>query len=83
MSPKAILTSKGQVTIPLSIREALGLGKGSQLSFVLDGSEVRVRPIHHHSWEELWQIAAGAPVPAKPVTVNTAIQAAVRERSDR
>jgi len=32
MLPKATLTSKGQVTIPPVIREALGLATESQLS---------------------------------------------------
>jgi len=81
--PKATLTSKGQVTIPLAIREALGLSPGTQLSFELTGGELRVRAISKKAWPELWSIAAGAPRPLKPVDVSTAIQAAVRERSDR
>jgi len=81
--PKATLTSKGQVTIPLAIREALGLSPGTQLSFELNGGELRVRAISKKTWPELWHIAAGAPQPLKPVDVSVAIQAAVRERSDR
>jgi bifunctional DNA-binding transcriptional regulator/antitoxin component of YhaV-PrlF toxin-antitoxin module len=79
--PKATLTSKGQ--IPLAIREALGLSKGTQLSFELTDGELRVRAISTKTWPELWSIAAGAPRPPKPVDVSAAIQAAVRERSDR
>ena len=81
--PKSTLTSKGQVTIPLAIREALGLSTGTQLSFELTGGELRVRAISKKTWPDLWSLAAGAPRSPKPVDVSAAIQAAVRERSDR
>jgi len=83
VNPRAKMTSKGQVTIPLAIREALGLSTGSQLSFELKGGELRVTATNPKSWSDLWAIAAGAPKPAKPVNVSAAIQAAVRERFDR
>lgn len=38
----ATLTSKGQITLPKSIRQALGADTGSKLSFELRGSEVVV-----------------------------------------
>ena len=37
------LTSKGQVTIPLAIRERLGLLPWSEVEFEVDGDAVRVR----------------------------------------
>jgi AbrB family looped-hinge helix DNA binding protein len=37
------LTSKGQVTIPLDIRERLGLTPGSEVEFEIVGDSVRVR----------------------------------------
>ena len=37
------LTSKGQVTIPLEIREALGLLPHTEVEFEIDGDAVRVR----------------------------------------
>ena len=83
MDQKATMTSKGQVTIPLAIREALGLDAGTQLSFQLSEGELRVRPIRKKSWEDLWSIAAGAPRPAEPVDIDMAIRAAVRERFGR
>jgi AbrB family looped-hinge helix DNA binding protein len=83
MDPKATVTSKGQVTIPLAIREALGLDAGTQLSFQLSEGEFRVRPICKKSWQDLWSIAAGAPRPSGPVDVDAAIQAAVKERFGR
>ena len=36
------ITSKGQVTIPLHIREALGLHANSEVEFTLDGDAVRI-----------------------------------------
>ena len=83
MNPKAKMTSKGQVTIPLVIREALGLGTGSQLSFELTGEGLRVTPISVKSWPDLWALSAGTPKPARPVDIARAIEAVVRERSDR
>ena len=37
------LTTKGQVTIPLEIRERLGLLPWTEVEFELDGDSVRVR----------------------------------------
>ena len=37
--PVATLTSKGQITLPMAVRTALGLSAGNQVDFVpLDGS---------------------------------------------
>lgn len=38
--PEATLTSKGQITLPIEVRQALGLRAGSRVSFVQqpDGS---------------------------------------------
>ncbi len=37
------ITSKGQVTIPIAVREQLGLREGDQVEFVVDGVEARMR----------------------------------------
>lgn len=42
--PISILTSKGQTTIPLEVREALGLRGGMRLSFAVEGDTVVIRP---------------------------------------
>lgn len=54
----ATLSSKGQLTIPKAIREALGLHEGDQVRFELDPAHgkaamepVRFRP------EDLWSLA--------------------------
>jgi antitoxin PrlF len=43
--PRATVTTKGQVTIPRSIRHALKIGAGDRLDFILEGEgRVVVRP---------------------------------------
>ena len=37
------VTSKGQVTIPLKIRQQLGIRKGSRVSFAVAGDHVELR----------------------------------------
>ena len=43
------LTSKGQVTIPLSIRERLGLMPNSEVEFDVVGDSVRIRKAKRQS----------------------------------
>ena len=38
------MTSKGQVTIPKSLRQQLGLRRGSRICFELVGDHLEVRP---------------------------------------
>lgn len=38
----ATVTSKGQITLPVSVRKRLGLRKGSKLVFLEAGEEVRI-----------------------------------------
>jgi AbrB family looped-hinge helix DNA binding protein len=39
------ITSKGQVTIPKQLRESLGMLPGTEVEFVEDGGEIRVRKL--------------------------------------
>jgi len=41
------ITSKGQVTIPKGLREEFGLLPGTEVEFVSDAGEVRVRKLAH------------------------------------
>ena len=41
----ATLTAKGQVTVPKTVREALGLRQGDQLCWELEDGSVRVRVV--------------------------------------
>ncbi len=39
------VTTKGQVTIPLEIREHLGIRPGSDVEFKIEGNVVRIIPV--------------------------------------
>lgn len=67
------LTSKGQLTLPVEVRRALGLKQGDQLVVVLEGQTVTLRPARSRlaagyqsipaldpprSWEEVEAIMA-------------------------
>ena len=43
MKKQAKVTSKGQITIPIEIRRALGVGPGDRLVFDNDSGEIQVR----------------------------------------
>lgn len=47
--PTATLTSKGQITIPLALRAALGLHPGSRLDFIREDGGFRAVPVHSGS----------------------------------
>lgn len=49
MQKQATITSKGQVTVPLEIRQILGVRTGDKLIFVNDETGVRVRPVRSQS----------------------------------
>lgn len=44
MQTSAKITSKGQITIPLKVRTALGVKEGDKLVFEQNGGEMVVRP---------------------------------------
>ena len=44
MQSNAKITSKGQITIPLKVRQALGVKEGDRLVFEQTGREMVVRP---------------------------------------
>mgnify|MGYP000035337009 FL=1 len=39
------VTSKGQMTIPVEIRRALGIGKGDHILVTVEGNEIRLRKL--------------------------------------
>ena len=51
--PEATITSKGQITIPVQVRKALGLEAGDRLVFELRDDGLRVRALHRRKASEL------------------------------
>ena len=49
MQSNAKITSKGQITIPLKVRQALGVKEGDRLVFEQNGREMVVRPVKKES----------------------------------
>ena len=45
MQRQALLTSKGQITIPRDIRKLLGVQAGDRLSFDVSESGIQVKPV--------------------------------------
>ena len=39
------VTQKGQATIPLALRESLGLFPGTKVQFIEDGGEIKLKPL--------------------------------------
>jgi len=70
----AVITSKGQTTIPKDVRMHLGLKAGDRIEFVLaDDNTALVRP----ATRQVTDIKGFLPKPAKAVSIaemNTAIQ---------
>ncbi len=49
MQKQAKVTTKGQITIPLAVRRALGLRPGDRVMFEGDKTGIRVRPVRTES----------------------------------
>jgi antitoxin PrlF len=60
MDAAARLTSKGQVTIPKAVREALGLGEGDHLIFRVEGHRAVLART-----ADLLELAGGVEAPAE------------------
>lgn len=49
MQREAKITSKGQITVPREVRQALGVKPGDKLVFEQKGNDVSVRPVRSKS----------------------------------
>ena len=79
MCYSSVVSTKGQVTIPIEVRKRLGLKEGDRVEFVLEGGQTTIRPARGP--ENPFQKYAGA-LPAFPGGIEE-INAWVRDmRSD-
>ena len=69
------LTSKGQITIPKAVRQALGLEAGTQVVFVLEDQRALLYPVKPGALERLRQVVQHSTMPPD----RAAERAAARE----
>ena len=62
----AIISSRGQITIPAEIRALLSLNKGDKINFIIDGNEVKFIPVT----KNIRSIKVIIKKPLKPVTIE-------------
>tara|TARA_B110000967_G_C18840457_1_gene539085 strand:+ start:100 stop:360 length:261 start_codon:yes stop_codon:yes gene_type:complete len=72
------ITSKGQITIPHSIREQLHLSTGSKLEFVIKGNAVIMMPINN----KLSNLYGILPKPVKTLSIDE-MNNVIRKKYDR
>lgn len=73
----ATVTSKGQVTIPVEVRQRMGLGTGDRIEFVeLDTGGFAIKP----AIDDVRSLKGLLRKPGKPVSVDE-MNAAVRQRA--
>ncbi|MCW5590852.1 MAG: AbrB/MazE/SpoVT family DNA-binding domain-containing protein [Burkholderiales bacterium] len=77
--PTATVTSKGQITIPKSVREGLGVDAGDRVEFVESTKGVYTVVAVSRDVRELKGLIAK---PARPVTVE-AMKRAIAKRASR
>lgn len=74
--PTAVVTSKGQVTIPLAVREKLGLDTGDRVDFIdLGNGQFALMP----ATEDVTALKGALRRPGSPVSVD-AMNRAIRQR---
>lgn len=78
---RATLTSKGQLTVPKKVREALGLRPGDQVEFEVMEGEARLRPLRRYLARELRHLITpiGVPYPG-PEGEKAALRQALADK---
>jgi antitoxin PrlF len=76
----ATMTSKGQLTIPKAVRDALGLHEGTKVRFEVDPSNdtAAMEPVRYRL-SDLWAMA----VPGAPRMSLEDMEAAIRKGASR
>lgn len=78
--PVATLTSKGQITLPLSVRTALGLTAGQKIDFLPDGNGFRVVALSADVSALRGRFAGRVKNPVSIAEMDAAIAAAATKR---
>ena len=78
--PIATLTSKGQVTLPVSVRDALGLEAGSKIDFIPEREGFMVVPVRNKVSSLKGRFAGRV---TKPVSLEAMEQAIVEGAVER
>jgi antitoxin PrlF len=81
--PSATVTSKGQITIPVEVRDALGIKVGDRLDFVRTGERELSVIVCNASWDELFAFFDKLPRNVSGETMDEGIARAVLERDER
>ncbi|MBC7705134.1 MAG: AbrB/MazE/SpoVT family DNA-binding domain-containing protein [Rhodoferax sp.] len=81
--PAATLTSKGQITIPLAVRTALGLHAGIKVDFVRLGDGFKVVPLRNAASSLKGRFAGRVGKPVRIEVMDQAIAAKVTRRVTR
>ena len=70
MQKRAKITSKGQITIPREVRQALGVRPGDRLLFETDDQGVRVRPLRTESPFAKYRGIGNPGIPSSKKAIN-------------
>ena len=79
--PVATVTSKGQITLPLAVRTALGLSAGNQVDFVAVDGNFMVVPVRSDVTSLRGRFAGRVSKPASIEAMNAAIAKAAVSRN--
>ena len=78
--PAATLTSKGQITVPLAVRTALGLHAGTKVDFVRVDDGFKLVPLHKDASSLKGRFAGRVAKPVSIEAMDRAIAAEVTQR---
>ena len=81
--PIATLTSKGQITLPMAVRTALGLSAGNQVDFVQRGASFVLMPVRSDVTALKGRFAGRTEKPVSLEAMNQAIAAGAASRSNK
>ena len=81
--PIATLTSKGQITLPVAVRAALGLSAGNQVDFVSKDGSFVLMPVRSDVVALKGRFAGRVKKPVSIDAMNQAIAAGAASRSKK